>query len=68
MKKQDVEIFRRAVDQQRLVERGYLRAPELLDGSGFGIRRSSTASPAAHPSSVRSLGYQPSFLTLNDPF
>ncbi len=33
MKKQDVEIFRRAVDQQRLVERGYLRAPELLDGS-----------------------------------
>jgi hypothetical protein len=46
MKKQDVEVFRRAVDlassgdyqswnevQQRLVEKGYLRAPELLDGS-----------------------------------
>jgi hypothetical protein len=46
MKKQDhLEVFRRAVDlassgdcqswnevQQRLVEKGYLRAPELLDG------------------------------------
>ena len=46
MKKQDLEVFRRAVDlassgdcqswnevQQRLLEKGYLRAPELLDGS-----------------------------------
>ena len=45
MKKRDIEVFRRAVDlassgecqswnevQQRLVEKGYLRAPELLDG------------------------------------
>jgi hypothetical protein len=46
MKKRDIEVFRRAVDlaksgdceswnevQRRLVEKGYLRAPELLDGS-----------------------------------
>jgi adenylylsulfate kinase-like enzyme len=68
MRKKDQEIFRRAVElagsgkckdwydvQERLVEKGYRRAPDLLDGEKIRAILDSSAAKAAARTTARCL-------------